>query len=73
MKKSKSMIENGNVYSGDDEGFESAPEKVNVLEFYSDFLSPFQAPLLTSSYDTEVNGGPENQENSSEDNQGMSV
>ena len=28
MKKSKSMIENGNVYSGDDEGFESAPEKV---------------------------------------------
>ena len=28
MKKSKSMIENGNVYSGDDEGFESSPEKV---------------------------------------------
>ena len=28
MKKSKSMVENGNIYSGDDEGFESAPEKV---------------------------------------------
>ena len=29
MKKSKSMInETSNVYSGDDEGFESAPEKV---------------------------------------------
>ena len=22
------MVENGNVYSGDDEGFESSPEKV---------------------------------------------
>ena len=29
MKKSKSMInESSNVYSGDDEGFESSPEKV---------------------------------------------
>ena len=28
MKKSKSMVENGNIYSGDDEGFESSPEKV---------------------------------------------
>ena len=32
MKKSKSMInETSNVYSGDDEGFESAPEKVDTV------------------------------------------
>ena len=37
------------------------------------FKASFQAPLVISSYDTEVNSGPENQENSSEDNQGMSV
>ena len=31
MKKSKSMFENGNIYSGDDEGFESSPEKVLMM------------------------------------------
>ena len=30
MKKSKSMIDHGTVYSGDDEGFESSPEKVRM-------------------------------------------
>ena len=36
MKKSKSMInESSNVYSGDDEGFESSAEKVLVLSILS--------------------------------------
>ena len=35
--------------------------------------SSFQAPLNTTSYEPDVNGSSENQENSSEENQGMSV
>ena len=67
MKKSKSMIENGNVYSGDDEGFESSPEKVcnkSNINIYTRSLIPQEsivckAFILRPIFKVNGSGSPE--------------